>query len=76
MTDEDKDIFSSDDDYMEIGNTGKVPVGEGWYEDRWNKTRIDPSGRVYDTEGELIFDPEEDDDRFYDDEDYEWYHDE
>lgn len=76
MPDNDEFNVSEDDDYMEIGSTGKVPVGEGWYRDTWHKTRIDPEGRVYNSEGEIIFDPDEEDDSNYDDEEYEWYHDE
>lgn len=30
-----------EDDFMEIGNTGLVPIGEGLFWDRINKTIVD-----------------------------------
>lgn len=44
-------------DHMELGDTGMIPEEDGWYKDKRNGNRVDPEGRVYDNEGEMIWDP-------------------
>lgn len=43
-----------EDDFMEIGTTGWVPVGEGWFEHKETGNKIDPDGNEYDKNGNLI----------------------
>lgn len=47
----------NEDDQMEIGTTGWIPVGEGSFMNRYNNHVIDPIGREYDQDGNLIYDP-------------------
>lgn len=46
---------------MELGESGLVPLKDGWYLEKTTGNRIDPSGRVYNTIGEIILDPTEED---------------
>lgn len=46
-----------EDDFMEIGNTGWVPVGEGSFLNKNTGHTIDELGREYDKTGKLIYDP-------------------
>ncbi len=48
----------SDDDFMELGDTGWIPVGEGVYKNKYNGHIVDELGREYDQNGMLIYDPE------------------
>jgi hypothetical protein len=48
----------NEDDYMEIGETGWVPVGQGTYINKYNGHILDEMGREYDEGGNLIYDPE------------------
>lgn len=50
----------NEDDFMEIGNTGWVPIGEGVYLNKYNSHTIDELGREYDEKGILIYDPKDD----------------
>lgn len=50
-----------DDDYMELGNTGLVAIENGWLLDTKTGNKIDGEGRVFDSEGELIYEPRDDD---------------
>jgi len=43
-----------EDDFMEMGDTGLVPIGEGWYLNKANNHRIDPNGNEFDEDGNLI----------------------
>jgi hypothetical protein len=68
--------MSSDNDFMELGDTNLVPMPDGWFLNKETGETIDPNGYVYDKSGEVIFDPfeEVDGSNHYDD-DYEWYDD-
>lgn len=46
-------------DFMELGDSGLVPQEDGWYLDTHTGNRIAPNGCVFDSEGEIVFDPEE-----------------
>lgn len=48
----------NEDDYMEIGNTGWIPVGEGLFLNKDNGHTIDEVGREFDEYGVLVYDPE------------------
>lgn len=48
-------------DFMELGNSGWIPVGEGSYLNKHNGHTIDELGREYDEKGRKIYDPLEDD---------------
>lgn len=50
----------NEDDHMEIGDTGWVPVGEGLFLNKTNGHTIDEMGREFDEKGVLIHDPNED----------------
>jgi hypothetical protein len=70
------EIFSNDDDWIELGDSDLVPIKDGWLYNKDTKETIDPDGRVYADDGQVVFDPEEFDDAeryFFDDDDYEWY---
>ena len=54
--------FNNEDDFMEIGETGWVPAGQGTFINRYNGHILDELGREYDREGKLIYDPEENND--------------
>lgn len=47
----------SDNDFMEIGDSGLVPQKDGWFYNKNTDEMIDPDGRVWDIEGELVHDP-------------------
>jgi hypothetical protein len=49
-------------DFMEIGNSGWVSVGEGWYLNKVNGHTIDECGVEYDPTGKVVYDPNEKDD--------------
>jgi len=69
------DLFINiESDEIEIGNTGFTTTDDGWLINKRTGHKRDPEGRLYDGEGELIFDPFEDEDYEYEDEEeYEWY---
>lgn len=46
-----------EDDHMEIGDTGWVPVGEGSFMNKHTGHVIDEIGREFDENGVLIYDP-------------------
>jgi hypothetical protein len=48
-------------DFMEIGDSGWIPVGEGSYLNKHNGHTVDELGREYDEKGRKIYDPLEDD---------------
>lgn len=48
----------NNDDYMEITETGWMPVGDGCYLNKFNGHTIDQIGREYDQNGNLVYDPE------------------
>jgi hypothetical protein len=50
----------TEDDHMEIGKTGWIPIGEGKYKNIYNGHVIDENGIEYDSEGNLIEDKQED----------------
>lgn len=43
-----------EDDFMEIGDTGWVTIGEGWMKHKMTGHKIDPDGNEYDKDGNLI----------------------
>lgn len=47
----------TDDDFMELGSTGLVPLTEGWMLDTRTGNKIAPDGRVFNAVGEMIWDP-------------------
>lgn len=46
-----------EDDFMEIGNTGWVPVGESCFLNKYTGHTIDQIGVERDKLGNIIFDP-------------------
>lgn len=52
-----------EDDFMEIGNTGWVPVGEGLFKNKYNGHIIDELGVEYDANGNLIKESEEEEEK-------------
>lgn len=50
---------SNDDDFMEMGNTGWIPVGQGSYLNKYSGHVLDEMGREYDEHGNLVYDPED-----------------
>lgn len=51
--------FNNEDDFMEIGETGWVPAGQGTFINRYNGHILDELGREYDENGNIIYDPEQ-----------------
>lgn len=49
-----------EDDFMEIGNSGWVAVGEKLYKNMINNHTIDENGIEYDAQGNIVYDPRED----------------
>ncbi len=49
----------SEDDHMELGETGWVPSKNGSYINIYNNHTIDEMGREFDENGDLIYDPSE-----------------
>lgn len=43
-----------DDDFMEMGNTGWIPVAEGWFMNRYTRHMVDEMGNEYDENGNII----------------------
>jgi hypothetical protein len=52
-----KMLPSNSDDFMEIGETGWVPVGQGSYFNKHNGHLIDEVGVEYDKDGNVVYDP-------------------
>lgn len=52
-----KMLPSSGDDFMEIGETGWVPVGQGAFLNKFTGHVIDESGIEYDKDGNIVYDP-------------------
>lgn len=51
--------MSPNDDYMELGETGWIPVSSGYFFNKYSRHVLDEIGREYDENGNLIFDPNE-----------------
>lgn len=49
----------NEDDYMEIGETGWIPAGNGGFINKFTGHIIDESGKEYDEEGNIVYDPDE-----------------
>jgi hypothetical protein len=47
----------NEDDRMEIGETGWIPIGQGSYLNKYNNHVLDELGREFDENGYLIYDP-------------------
>jgi len=68
-------FFANNADDMEIGDSGFVSRSDGWMENKYNGFIRDPEGRIYDNEGDLVWDPLDEEDYIDEEEDdYEWYH--
>lgn len=50
----------NEDDFMELGETGWIPVGEGSYLNKYTGHTIDELGNEYDEKGIKIYSPGED----------------
>lgn len=62
-----------DIDYMEIGDTGLVPLPDGWFLERYTGYTISPDGIVFDKDGEVFYDPFENEYNEVADDEYDWY---
>ena len=47
-----------EDDYMEIGESGWVPIGQGCFINKNTGHTIDEIGREFDKNGLIVFDPD------------------
>ncbi len=47
----------NEDDSMELGTTGWIPVGEGCFKHKVTGHIIDETGVEYDQNGKIVFDP-------------------
>lgn len=45
------------EDHMEMGGSGMVPLENGWWLDTATGNKIDEEGKVFNKEGDLIWDP-------------------
>lgn len=54
--------FNNENDFMEIGDTGWVPAGQGTFINKYNGHILDELGREFDNKGNLIYDPEDNND--------------
>lgn len=52
-----KMLPSNGDDFMEIGETGWVPVGQGAFLNKFTGHVIDEAGIEYDKDGNIVYDP-------------------
>lgn len=48
-----------DGDEIELGSSGIVSAGGGWLRELKTGNLMDPKGKVYNKDGDLIFDPED-----------------
>jgi hypothetical protein len=64
----------ADKDFMEFGDSNLIPIENGWFINKETKFKIDPNGRVFNTNGELIFDPSDKEDSIIEDDEYDWLH--
>lgn len=46
-----------EDDYMEMGETGWVPIGQGCFLNIKNNHTVDEIGREFDENGHIVYDP-------------------
>ncbi len=60
------------DDHIELGETGLVPLADGWFKNIHTNETIDPNGCVFDEKGELVFDPNDESDDQYGPEEYDF----
>lgn len=51
--------FNNGGDFMEIGDTGWIPCGEGSFLNKYTGHVIDETGKEYDEKGNLVYDPDE-----------------
>lgn len=45
-------------DHMELGDTGIIPMEDGWFKNTRTNQTMDPDGCVYDEHGNIIYDPD------------------
>ena len=48
-----------ENDFMEMGDSGWVPIGQGSYLNKYTGHTVDEIGREFDEKGNLIYDPNE-----------------
>lgn len=46
--------MSDEHDKIELGETGLIPLPDGWYQNVNTNETISPDGRVFDEKGELV----------------------
>ncbi len=44
-------------DHMELGESGLVPEADGWLRNKHTGERISPEGVIYSPDGEVVWDP-------------------
>lgn len=47
--------MNTDDDFMEIGESGLVPLGQGWILDTKTGNKKSPDGHIFSKYGEMLF---------------------
>lgn len=52
-------MFSDHGERIEFGDTGLIQEPDGSYYDRYTKERTMPDGKVFGADGQLIYDPDE-----------------
>lgn len=52
----------ADDDFMEAGDSGLVPLAGGWWLHKPSGNKISPEGKIYDNSGSIIGEAELPDD--------------
>lgn len=46
-----------EEDFIEFGESGLIPIQDGWFVNKANGDKIAPDGRVFNSSGDLIHDP-------------------
>lgn len=44
-------------DFIEFGDSGLIPILDGWFVNKATGDKISPDGRVFNSNGDLIHDP-------------------
>lgn len=50
------EIGRNEMDYVEIGDTGLIPLEDGWFQDKHTGNKIDPEGREFTEDGDPVDD--------------------
>lgn len=61
------------DDFMEMGDSGIVPLKDGWFLNKNTGETIDPHGVIYNKEGDVVYDPSDEDANRFDPEEYDFF---